>query len=225
MFDRVVSLIGEENFKKIASKTVLIVGLGGVGGYVVEALVRSGIQKFILVDYDTVDISNLNRQVITNQSNLGQFKTDVAEKRILDIHPRCCVKKFNMKLDLENIEEIFQEEFDYCVDACDTIVVKQELIRRCLEKSIKIISSMGTGNKLNPMELQIADIRDTSYDPIAKRIRKYLKDNHIYGKVPVVYSKEQRESFEGSIPSMIFVPAVSGLLCANFVIKDIINSK
>ena len=225
MFDRVIKLIGEDELKKIQSKTVCIVGLGGVGGYALECLVRSGIQSFILVDYDRIDVSNLNRQIITNQNNIGSFKTDEAENRIMAINPNCNVIKLNIKLDENNINELFQYKFDYLVDACDTILVKELLIKRCLEENIDIISSMGTGNKINPLELKIIDIRKTSYDPIAKRIRKYLREEHINRKVMVVCSLEQGDSFEGSIPSMMFVPATSGILCANYVIRDIINKK
>lgn len=225
MFDRVIKLIGEDELKKIQSKTVCIVGLGGVGGYALECLVRSGVQSFILVDYDRIDVSNLNRQIITNQNNIGRFKTDEAENRIMAINPNCNVIKLNIKLDENNINELFQYKFDYLVDACDTILVKELLIKRCLEENIDIISSMGTGNKINPLELKVIDIRKTSYDPIAKRIRKYLREEHINRKVMVVCSLEQGDSFEGSIPSMMFVPATSGILCANYVIRDIINKK
>ena len=225
MFDRVIKLIGEDELKKIQSKTVCIVGLGGVGGYALECLVRSGIQSFILVDYDRIDVSNLNRQIITNQNNIGSFKTDEAENRIMAINPNCNVIKLNIKLDENNINELFQYKFDYLVDACDTILVKELLIKRCLEENIDIISSMGTGNKINPLELKVIDIRKTSYDPIAKRIRKYLREEHINRKVMVVCSLEQGDSFEGSIPSMMFVPATSGILCANYVIRDIIDKK
>lgn len=225
MFERIIRLIGEEKFHQIESKTVAIVGLGGVGGYAVESLVRSGIKNLILVDYDTIDISNLNRQIITTTQNLETYKTDAAEDRMKQINPNCNIIKLNIKLNSENITELFSYSFDYLIDACDTILVKELLIKKCLEENIKIISSMGTGNKLNPTELEITDIRKTSYDPIAKKIRKYLKENQITKKVPVVYSKEKRDKFSGTIPSMIFVPATSGLLCANFVIKDIINEK
>lgn len=224
MFERVEKLIGRENLNKIKNKTVAVIGLGGVGGYAVESLIRSGIEKIILVDYDTIDITNLNRQIITNQTNVTKYKTEEMEKRIQSINPNCQVITITKKLEVENIEELFQHQFDYLIDACDTVVIKQELIRRCLEEKIPFISSMGTGNKLEPSKLEITDIQKTSYDPIAKKIRKYLNTNHIKGKVPVVYSKEQRSKFQGSIPSMMFVPATSGLLCANFIIKDIISS-
>ena len=224
MFERIIKLIGEDNLNKIKSKTVCIVGLGGVGGYALEGLIRSGIENMILVDYDKIDRSNLNRQIITNTNNLGKLKTDESEKRVKSINPNCNITKLNIKLSQSNIEEIFKYDFEYLIDACDTIVVKEELIKRCLDNNIKIISSMGTGNKINPSDLEVIDIRKTSYDPIAKKIRKYLKDNKINKKVMVVSSKEQREKFEGSIPSMMFVPATSGILMANYVIKDIINS-
>lgn len=224
MFERVEKLIGRENLNKIKNKTVAVIGLGGVGGYAVESLIRSGIEKIILVDYDTIDITNLNRQIITNQTNVTKYKTEEMEKRIQSINPNCQVITITKKLEVENIEELFQHQFDYLIDACDTVVIKQELIRRCLEEKIPFISSMGTGNKLEPSKLEITDIQKTSYDPIAKKIRKYLNTNHIKGKVPVVYSKEQRSKIQGSIPSMMFVPATSGLLCANFIIKDIISS-
>ena len=223
MNERSIKLVGRDNFDKIQSKAVCVVGLGGVGGYAVEGLVRSGIRKFILVDYDVVDESNLNRQIITNEKNIGRYKTDVCEERIMAINSGCKVIKINMKLDKNNIGMLFNYNFDYLIDACDTIMIKCELIRYCLNKGINFISSMGTGNKMEPSMLSVMDIKDTSYDPIARIIRKYLRDNCIYGKVMVVCSIEQGNKFEGNIPSMMFVPAVSGILCANYVIKKIIE--
>lgn len=223
MFERTIKLIGEDKFKKINNTSVAVIGIGGVGGYAVEALVRSGISTLIIVDYDTIEISNINRQIISDQKHIGFFKVDEMERRILNINPSCKVIKIYDKLSLDNMDNLFKYSFDYLIDACDTIVVKQELIKRCLDDDIKIISCMGTGNKLEPSMLEITDISKTSYDPIAKRIRKYLSVNHINKKVPVVYSKEQNNKFEGSIPSMIFVPATAGLLCANYVIKSIIK--
>lgn len=223
MFERVEKLIGIDNLNKIKSKIVAVIGLGGVGGYTIEALIRSGIQNIIIVDYDTIDITNLNRQIITDITNLDKLKTDEMEKHILNINPNCKVTKLNMKLTLDNIEKLFNLKFDYLIDCCDTIIIKEEIIKRCLNSKIKFISSMGTGNKLDPTLLEITDISKTTYDPIAKKIRKYLKDNNLKGKVPVVYSKEQNKKFTGSIPSMIFVPATSGLICANYIIKDIIK--
>ena len=225
MFDRTIKLIGKENFNKISNTTVAVIGIGGVGGYAVEGLIRSGISSIIIVDYDTIEISNINRQIISDQNHNGYFKVDEMERRILNIKPTCKITKLYDKLSIDNIDNLFKYSFDYLIDACDTIPVKQELIKRCLDSNVKIISCMGTGNKLNPSMLEITDIRKTSYDPIAKKIRKYLKDNHINKKIPVVYSKEQNEKFEGAIPSMVFVPATAGLLCANYVINHIITKK
>lgn len=224
MFNRVEKLIGIDNLDKIKNTTVAVVGLGGVGGYAVEGLVRSGIENIIIVDYDKIDISNLNRQIITNTLNIDKLKVDEMEFRINSINPKCKVIKINLKLDIDNLDVLFEYEFDYLVDCCDTIVVKQELISRCSNNNIKIISCMGTGNKLEPSLLEVTDIRNTSYDPVAKRIRKYVNDNQIKDKIPVVYSREQNSKFEGSIPSMIFVPAVAGLMCANYVVKEIIKT-
>lgn len=225
MFERAIKLIGIEKFNLIQSKTVAVIGLGGVGGYAVEGLIRSGIKKIIIVDYDNIDVTNLNRQLITNKTNIGLKKTDIMEEHIKNINSDCIVTKLNIKLDLNNIDILFQYKFDYLIDACDTVSVKEELIKRCINNNIKIISSMGTGNKLNPSMLEIIDIRKTSYDPLAKKIRKYVKDSQLKGTIPVVCSKEQNPKFERPIPSLMFVPATSGLLCANYVIKDIIAIK
>lgn len=224
MYERIIKLIGEENLNKIKNKTVCIVGLGGVGGFATEAIVRNGVGNVIIVDYDRIDISNLNRQIITNQNNIGKSKVQEMKKRIKSINPNCNITIIEEKIDSNNINLIFQNKIDYLIDACDTITTKEALIIECTKRKIKIISSMGTGNKLNPTLLEICDIRKTSYDPIAKKIRKFVTDNKIKDKIPVVYSKEQNPKFQGNIPSMIFVPATAGLLLANYVIRDIINN-
>ena len=224
MYERIIKLIGEENLNKIKNKTVCIIGLGGVGGFATESIVRSGVGNVIIVDYDRIDISNLNRQIITNQNNIGKSKAQEMKKRIKSINPNCNITIIEEKIDSNNINLIFQNKIDYLIDACDTITTKEALIIECTKRKIKIISSMGTGNKLNPTLLEICDIRKTSYDPIAKKIRKFVTDNKIKDKIPVVYSKEQNPKFQGNIPSMIFVPATAGLLLANYVIRDIINN-
>ena len=223
MFDRIEKFIGEDNLKKIQNTTVAVIGLGGVGGYAVESLIRSGIKKIIILDYDKIDISNLNRQIISNSTNINKYKTDEWSSRIKLINPQVEVISLNIKLDSLNIDKLFSYQFDYLIDAIDDISVKEEIIKKCLENNIGIISSMGTGNKINPSLLEITDIKNTSYDPIAKKIRKYMKENNIKGKLPVVYSKEQNQKFKGDIPSMIFTPAVSGILCANYIIRQIIG--
>ena len=223
MLERLELLVGDK-INDIKTKKVLIIGLGGVGSYAVEGLVRSGIENFIIVDYDKIDISNLNRQLMTNRSNIGEFKTDEIEKRILSINPNCNIVKVTKKIDMDNINELFDSNIDYVIDACDTLSVKLELIRICKKKDIKLISSMGTGNKMDPSRLKITDIRKTSYDPLAKRIRKMVKDERIKGKVMVVCSDEVGfTKVEKTIPSNSFVPATSGLLIASYIIRDIVG--
>ena len=168
-FER-LELLVREKINDIYNKKVLIIGLGGVGSYAVEALVRSGISNLIIVDNDTIALSNLNRQLMAYHENIGNFKTDEIEKRILSINPNAKVTKITEFIDLSNINKLFETDIDYVVDACDTLIVKLELIRICKRKNIKLISSMGTGNKMDPTKLKITDIRKTSYDPLAKKI-------------------------------------------------------
>lgn len=218
--------IGNNNINKIKNTTVAIVGLGGVGSYAVESLARSGIGKLVIIDKDIIDITNLNRQLMSLYSNIGKYKTEVWEERIRDINPNCKIIKINEFITKYNIDKILKENPDYLVDACDTIETKKELIRSCIKNKIKIISSMGTGNKLNPEKLQIIDIRKTNYDPIAKIIRKMIKEERIKEKIPVVCSSEQAIKIESNtISSNAFVPATSGLLCTSYIINDIIKGE
>jgi len=224
MFEREIKLIGIENYNKIKSKTVAVIGVGGVGGYAVEALVRSGIENLIIVDFDTVDITNINRQIISLQNNIGLKKTSVIKERIDNINPNCNVIIIDKKLDENNLINLFNYKIDYIVDACDTVIVKEKLIIECIKRNIKQISCMGTGNKLNPELLKITDVRKTSYDPLAKKIRRFITENKIKEKVMVVSSTEQPKKIEGAIASISYVPSVAGLLCASYVINDIINN-
>lgn len=224
MFEREELLIGNK-IELIKSKTVLVLGLGGVGGYVVESLVRAGIGNIILVDNDRVDITNLNRQVISLHSNIGEYKTDAWENRINDINPLCKVIKINEFITPDNIDILFKERLDYVVDACDTVSTKKELIRRCLKNKIKFISSMGTGNKFDPTRLEIIDVRKTSYDPIAKIIRKMVKDERINSKIMVICSTEKPVKTKDKVGSISYVPSVAGLLCTSYIINDILGDK
>lgn len=223
-FNRLKILIGESNLQKIKNTIVLVVGLGGVGSFALESLVRNGIGKVIIVDNDVIDITNLNRQLMSCYGNIGCFKTDVWEKRILDINPNCVVKKITKFLNKDNLNELFQENIDYIVDACDTIEVKKELIKQSKLRNIKLISSMGTGNKMDPSKLKIVDVRETSYDPIARIIRKMVRDEHILGKVMVVCSEEKAIKVnDEKIGSNCLVPSVAGLLCSSYIINDIVR--
>lgn len=223
MEERLKLLIGDK-VELIKNKSVLIIGLGGVGGYALEAIVRSGVLNVIIVDYDVIDKTNLNRQILALNSNIGSRKIDIAFNRIKDINPNCSVKIIDSKVLPENIDILFENKIDYVIDACDTIETKKALIRECLKRKIKFISSMGTGNKLNPTKLEIMDIRKTSYDPLAKVIRKMIKDENIKEKVMVVSSNEPTIKVDSNkIGSTAFVPAVAGLLCASYIINDIVG--
>lgn len=225
MFERLELLI-ENKIDLIKQKNVLVIGLGGVGSYAVEALIRSGIENITIVDNDVISLSNLNRQLMTYQDNIGKYKTNEIEKRILSINPNVKVTKINEFINLDNINDLFNEKLDYVVDACDTITVKFELIKICKDKNIKLISSMGTGNKMDPSKLKIIDIRKTNYDKIAKILRKKVNEEKIKGKIMVVCSDEKPYTkIIKDIPSNSFVPATAGLLCASYIINDIIGDK
>ena len=224
MFERTISLIGVENFNKIKENTILIVGLGGVGGYATEALVRSGIHNLILIDHDKIDITNINRQIISTNNNIGNNKVDEFKKRISEINPNCNVITHKLFLDRNNYNILDDYQIDYIVDCCDSVDTKKLLIDYSLDKNIKLISSMGTANKLDPTKLTITDIRKTSYDPLAKILRKYVNDLKTNKKIMVVSSTEPPLKKE-NLSTLIFVPATAGLLCANYVIKDIANNK
>ena len=222
MFQRVVSFVGEDNFNKIKNTTVLVVGVGGVGGYALEALVRSGVGKVIIFDYDKVDISNLNRQIITNKDNIGKNKVDVAYDRVKSINPQCDIVIHNTFLDKDSINILDNYKIDYIVDTCDSVQAKKLLIDYSIENDIKLIASMGTANKIDPSKLEIIDIRKTSYDPLAKILRKYVVDKKTNKKIMVVSTTEQPIR-KDMLSSLIFVPATAGLLCANYIIRDIIK--
>lgn len=222
--ERLESQIGKENIEKLKKSTVLIIGLGGVGGYALESIVRSGIQNLIIVDADTIESSNLNRQLISLQSNIGEKKVDAFEKRILDINPNAKIKKIDQYITEENINLLFEEKIDYLIDACDTVPTKKLIIKQCINKKIPMISCMGMGRKLDISKIKVQDIRKTSYDPIAKKIRKMINEEHIKEKVMVVSSTEQPvTNTKKHISSNSFVPAVAGINCASYIIHLIIG--
>ena len=223
-FDRLSRVIGDDKVLHLTEKTVLVLGVGGVGGYVCEALARSGIGKLIIVDFDLVDETNINRQIIALDSTIGLKKVDVLEKRIKDINSGCEVIKIDKFIDKDNLFELFNYDIDYFVDACDTMTVKKMVITECIKRKIKFISSMGTGNKLDPSKLEIVDIRKTINDPLAKVIRKFVKDEKINSKVMVLSSSELPiKTGERTPGSTAFVPASAGLLIASYVVRQFIG--
>lgn len=223
MFERVEILLNED-INKLKDKTVLVLGIGGVGSYTVETLIRNPIKKIIIVDSDVIDITNLNRQLYTNQNNIGLKKVDELEKRIKSINPYIEVKKIDKFIDENNINILFEEKVDYIVDACDSIKTKECLIRECIKRKIKFISSMGTAKKLDPTKLEITDIRKTSYDPLAKKIRKMVKDEHINNKIMVISSSEKPKEIK-KLGSISFVPSVAGIYITSYIINDIIKGE
>ena len=231
-FSRTELLIGKNGINKLSQSRVAVFGIGGVGGYVVEALVRSGIGSLDLIDNDKVALTNLNRQIIATHKTMGMYKVEVMTERAKDINPEVNIRTYKTFFTPETADEFDFSQYDYVVDAIDTVVGKLELIERAKKVSVPIICSMGAGNKMHPELFEVADISKTSVCPLAKVIRQELKKRNIKG-VKVVYSKEipikplpSDEIIEGKkqIPgSNAFVPSAAGLIIAGEVIRDLIN--
>ena len=215
-FSRTELLIGAEGIRKLQQSKVAIFGIGGVGSFVVEGLVRAGIGKFVLIDHDIVEQTNLNRQLIATKQTIGKPKVEVAKERILEINPNAIVEIHQEFFGKEK-EHIVDNTISYIVDAIDTVTAKIELVVQANKYKIPIISCMGTGNKLDPTAFEVADIYQTSVCPLAKVMRKELKKREI-PNLKVVYSKEEPSSIS-------FVPSVAGLIIAAEVVKDIIQNK
>ena len=236
-FIRTAMLLGEDAVEKLQNSRVAVFGVGGVGGYVCEALARSGVGKLDLIDMDTVSISNINRQIIALTSTVGKYKTEVMKERILDINPQAEVQLHNCFYLPETKQDFDFSQYDYVVDAVDTVTAKLSLVMECKEHNVPIISSMGAGNKLDPTGFMVADIYETSVCPLAKVMRKELKARGI-DSLKVVYSKEkamtpiaisdaeEKEEAGGvkkrATPGCVaFIPSVVGLIIASEVVKDL----
>lgn len=223
-FSRLEKLIGEDKLIDLSKKSVLILGVGGVGGYVAESLARSGIGTLILVDFDTIDESNINRQIIALDSTIGLKKVDVLEKRIKEINSDINVIKIDKFIDSENYVLLFDYDIDYFVDACDTVSTKKSVIKYCLDNNINFITSMGTGNKFDPSKLEIVDIRKTVNDPLARIIRKFVKDLKTNKKVMVCTSSELPIKTGDRTPgSTAFVPSSAGLLIGSYIVRQFLE--
>ena len=231
-FSRTELLLGAAAMERLRASHVLIFGVGGVGGYAVEALARSGVGALTLVDADTVALSNLNRQIIALRSTVGQLKVDVAAQRIHDINPDCQVTTKPMFYLPENADQIPLQQYDYVIDCVDTITAKLEIIRRCHAAGVRLISSMGAANKLDPTRFRVADISQTSIDPLARILRKKLRKEGIH-HLKVVYSEEApivapaaitESSDRPTLASVAFVPPAAGLAIAAEVVKDLIGN-
>ncbi len=228
-FSRTEMLLGQEGMERLAASTVAIFGIGGVGSFVAEGLARAGVGHLVLIDNDVICLSNINRQLHATADTVGRRKTEAMRERILGINPEAVVDRIDDFYLPENGEKFFRQDYDYVADAIDTITGKIHLVLQCHERGIPIICSMGAGNKLEPARFEVADIYDTSVDPIARIMRKKLKEHRI-PHLKVVYSKE-KPIIAGSgdpagtraVPGSIsFVPSVAGLIMAGEIVRDLI---
>ncbi len=234
-FKRTEYLLGAASMERLKNSRIAVFGIGGVGGYVCEALIRSGIGQIDIFDNDTISETNINRQIIATVDTIGKPKTQVMKKRLLSINPSSVVNEHNVFYSSKNSADYDFSIFDYVVDAIDTVSSKIELIQKCKETDTRIISCMGTGNKLDPTKLEISDISKTSVCPLARVMRYELKKRNIK-KLKVLYSKEipikPTVSFNEDLPSgkrsvpgsTAFVPSAAGLIIASEVVKDILNN-
>ena len=217
MFSRTERVIGAKNLQKIKNLNIAVLGVGGVGGYVVEMLCRLGVEKLTIVDFDKVDISNINRQIIATNSTVGMFKTDAFLERIKDINSTCHVVAKNTKICAENIANILCDSYDYVIDCIDDIKAKIEVVKHCKKQNYNLICSMGTGNRYKQPKFEVADISKTSYDKLAKKMRKLLKDEGITS-LEVVFTKEQPESTV-DLGSVVQYP----LMCAGTIVGYVVE--
>ena len=232
IFQREELLIGKENLEKLQQKKVAVFGLGGVGSYVVEGLVRAGIGNFILIDFDKIEKTNINRQIIATTKTIGEYKVNLEEKRIKEINPNSTVIKYKEFIGIEySNQQLFKKikNVDYIVDAVDTVSAKIQIIEFAKKNNIKIISALGTGNKLNPTKLKIEDIYNTKICPLAKVMRKELRKRNIK-KLDVIYSEEEpikinNNEDKKAIGSISYVPSIAGLLISYKVIKGLLEKE
>ena len=223
-FNRTETLIGKDSLKKLASSRVAVFGIGGVGGYVVEALARAGVGSLDLIDNDEVNVTNINRQIIALHSTIGKYKVDVAKERVLDINPEVNIRVYKTFFTHETSGDFDFSQYDYVVDSIDSVTGKIELVLKSQGVNVPIISCLGTGNKIHPEMFEITDIYKTSVCPLAKVMRTELKKRGVK-KLKVLYSKETPIKQAGQrVPASIsFTPATAGLLIAAEVIRDLIN--
>ena len=221
IYNRTKLVIGEEKLQRIKDANVCICGIGGVGSYTLEALARIGVGKITIIDKDDVDITNVNRQLIATVDNVGKAKVEEAKKRIASINSNIQVRAIKDNIDSSNVSEYITQDLDYVVDAIDSVDSKIAIIKACKAKNIKIISSMGMANRLEPLQIKVADISKTEVCPLAKVVRRRLKDEGIQ-KVKVVFSTENAiKTGSKELGSVPFVPATAGLVIASEVVKDI----
>ena len=223
MFERLEILIGKKALQAIKKQKILLIGLGGVGSYALEALIRNGFSNITVIDYDKIDITNLNRQLITTSKNIGTSKVIAAILRAKEINPDIKIDGQDMRLTTENIDMILKLDYDYIIDACDSLEVKFALMEKSLHYRYKLISCMGTDKKLNPQKLEITTLEKTYNDPIARILRKKIRDAKINKKFYVVSSSELPKEID-KLGTANLVPSVAGILCVSYIIDDILKS-
>jgi tRNA A37 threonylcarbamoyladenosine dehydratase len=228
IFQRTEILIGKKAVEILKSKKILICGLGGVGGFAAEALARAGIENFVLIDNDIIETTNINRQITALHSTLGKYKADIMKNRIHDINPKAEVKAVKKFYSQENSNEFFLDHYDYIIDAIDTVPSKVCLLISAVKNKTPVVSSMGTGNMLNPTKLKIEDISKSNTCPLARIIRKELRKYNVFSGIDVVYSTEKRKTFnnnENTIGSISYVPPVAGFFMASVVVNELLKKK
>ncbi|MDO5040614.1 MAG: tRNA threonylcarbamoyladenosine dehydratase [Peptoniphilus sp.] len=222
-FNRTIKLIGQDNLLKIQRAKILVLGVGGVGGSLCEALVRSGIENITIVDDDIVEVTNLNRQLIATEGSMGEFKVDAMEKRLKDINSHVEVMKLRKRVTEENAEEFNLGDYDFIADAIDTVSAKVALAEICYNNNYNLISAMGAGNRIDPTKFKVDDVFNTCYDPLSKVMRRELKKRGV-GRLTVVYSTEQPMKISSKIPgSMSFVPPVCGMVMASYIVRSLME--
>ena len=220
-FERVINVLGQEKLSELQKAKVMIIGLGGVGSYAVESVGRSGVGNLVLVDYDNVEYSNLNRQIEALHSTIGKPKPESLKERMLDINPGASVKTYNLKVNEENLDLLFEEKPDYVIDAIDDMNAKIALWKRCQETETPYIASLGMARRMDPTKLTVTTLNKTTSDPMARKLRYLAKMAGLNLNIPVVWSSEEPLplSENGVLGSMIFVPATAGLICGSECIK------
>lgn len=222
MFDERTKLLFGDNLSNLKEKNILVVGIGGVGGYVCESLVRTGIKSITIVDYDKVDVTNINRQLIALNSSIGQYKVDVMKIRLQDIDKNCIIYSQNKMLTRDNVADIFDKKYDYVVDAIDMVNAKVSLIKYCYDNEIPCISAMGAGNKTSIPHYQVLDVYKTYNDGLAKVMRKRLRDEGVKNHLVVSSLEKSISNDSKSIGSIMYHPAMCGLVISAHIINDLV---
>ena len=224
IYTRTELILGKEVTQKIKELNVCICGVGGVGSYVFESLVRLGVQNITVIDKDVVDVTNINRQLIATTKNVGESKVEVCNERALEINPRVNITAINSEITVDNVDKLINNSYGFVIDAIDTVDAKVAVIQKCKEQNINIISSMGMANRIDPLRIKVANIEKTTMCPLAKKMRKLLKEKNII-KVKVVYSDEQPIKTDSKIlGSVSYVPSAAGLIITSEIVKDILKN-